>query len=123
MISDTAELAELRKTTADLIEHDHESIVLVRSGWTRTPAGGQVRQPAANLNPQTLYFGAVRADARIVTTEDGSGVVASHVLIGNIDADIEKNDEFTIGDRNFKVQDIEPDRSWQVKAWVIEHAR
>lgn len=122
MISDQAELAELIATTKDLIESESTEIALIRNVPTRSPSG-QLQKSVPDPQPaKRRYFAGVVADPVIYTRDEGQMVRAEHVIIGEPGDDIREGDTFQIGNRKFKVTEIHPDTSYQVKGWVVERA-
>lgn len=123
MISDAVELSELVATTADLIEDNPTSIALLRVQWERTPAGGMRRvDPPALQVAKNRFFGSVIGDPVYVTRDEGEIVEARHVIVGMPGDDIQEKDTFKIGNRTFEIIAIHPERSWQVKGWVVERS-
>jgi hypothetical protein len=123
MFTDPVELEELRKTTADLIAFNSYQIVLNRGEWERTGGGGQRQINVEPLEPQTLYFGAIMWDPRTFVTPEGERVFVQYVLVGMPgEADIQEKDTFSIGTQEFKVSEVHPDQTYEVRAWVYENA-
>lgn len=122
MITDPVELEELRRTTNDLISEDSVEISLSRSVWVRTPAGGTRPGPPEQLEAKRRFFGSVTGDPRYVQYAEGEQVVANYVLVGPYDDDIKEKDEFVVGTSKFKVVEVHPDTSFEVRAWVVEYS-
>lgn len=120
MFSDPVLLEELLQTTKDLIDFNSFQITLLRGGWTRVPGGGQRQEEPVAQPVQKLYFGAVMYDPRMVVTIEGEQVIANYVLIGLPGADIKEKDLFSVGTQTFKVVEVHPDTSYEVRAWVTE---
>lgn len=117
-----SDLADLIRSTRDLIAERGQQIALSRPQMTRTMAGGTARRPGAALNPVRRYFAGVSVDARRTTTLNGEVVVLNYVLIGLPGDDIQEKDEFTIRNRKFLVAEVDPNQDFQVKGWVTEYA-
>lgn len=113
-------LEGMRKSTKALIESGPTSISLVRKGApVRTPEGGVTRQGASFVLPaRDRYFGRVTLDTRMDVRAQGQQIFGDYVLIGLRDDDIRQDDTFTFNNRKFRVLWIEPDNSYQVKAFV-----
>lgn len=128
MITDPAEIAELRRSTEDLIAEEGMPIALIRAGeeWTRTAAGG-IRKNATNpatdtQDPVRRYFGDSAADPKQVESAQGEQLVLDRVLIGTFDDDIREGDEFMVSNRKFLVGEVHPDHIFETKAWCVERA-
>lgn len=124
-IVDPVELEELRKTTLDLIEEDHAPIALVRSSYERTPAGGIRKTNDTPLPAEDRFFSTTLGRtgmSHTIRTEQGEELVSNHILIGPYGDDIRKGDAFVWENRNFTAEEIDPDVSYQTKAWCVERA-
>ena len=122
MITDPIELEEARKTTADLISEEPTPVALVRKVWTRTPSGGVKSGPPQDLPVVNRFFGGIVGQPRIIRAQNGEQVVATYVLIGTFDDDIQEEDEFSIGDKKFRVAEVAQDNGYETRAWVIDRA-
>ena len=127
MITDPDEIAELRKSTEDLIASEGMEIALIRhgDGWTRTESGGirknTTTQPGDAMPAKRRFFGDTMDRPRTFQNMRGEELTLNRVLIGLVDDDIREGDEFMIGDRKFLVGEVHPDRIYEVKAWVKEN--
>lgn len=114
------------EVTRDLIEYDHQSIVIRRPAEKKRQQDGSVSPegpPPAPLAAQRLFFSGVTGDDVRVLDWEGQSVRCAFVLIGMPDADIKKGDSFGLWGRTFVVVDLHPDERWQRKAWVFARAR
>lgn len=113
-------LADLIRTTADLIASEPLTITLKFQEFTRTPSGGQQRGPVQSRDPKERFFSGVTQDASYITRDEGEMVRGEFVLIGMPDDDMEEKDFFFVGARRFEIVEVENDRTFQCKAWVNE---
>lgn len=125
MIKNQKEIAELRSTTHDLIEHNKWSLSFVRRAWERTSGGGQRQGAPTTLDSQDAYFGAVTIDAARTIFWEGEQVTANYVIVGywpghDQALDIAEKDEFTVDGRKFVVVEIHPDMQYETRAWVLD---
>lgn len=122
MINDPDLTEALLDSTVALIDCDSIEIELVRKTWNRTLSGGITQIVPVTLDPQRVFFGATVPDPRVMQSDNGEMIVASHVIVGLPGLDIEEHDEFDVGSRHYKVIDTHPDVSYEHRAWVIERA-
>lgn len=123
VLTDENMLIELRKSTADLIEYDSVSVAMVRQAWERTAAGGtrKVGTPAT-LATKDRFFGEIITDPRQVITEQGEQLVCNRVLVGLYTDDIQEGDTFTYGGDKFLVAEVNPDHSFETRAYVVHRS-
>lgn len=114
-------LPELIRTTRQLLDYESYPIVFKRTEFIETAGGGLRRVDGdPDDTPIDLFFGAVAADPTLQVRLEGETLVVSHVLVGMPEDDIREKDEFTWENRNFRVVQVHPDRSFETRAWVVE---
>lgn len=100
-------------------------VALIRPpGFIDDGEGGQVRPEGedATLPPVKRFYGSLVRQGEHIVTPSGEQFFAEHVLIGMPGDDIQKGDTFDIDGRTMYVRYIQPDKTYQVKAYVTSHA-
>lgn len=121
-MTSTRQLQALRRDTAAMIKAEPTILVLHRYGEPQPDsAGGTLPGAPLDVAQHDYYFGGLAAGAgytKLLASEQGEEVLQRYVLIGTHDADIREGDWFFINGLRYEVADIDPDRSFQVKANV-----
>lgn len=110
-----------RKLTTAFINENPVSIVLNRKVKTATADGGWSLGSAAPLSPQIFTKIINGPVARQVTREDGSVVIPTHALVGQVDADIQRDDTYNLDGKTYLVIQISKSRNdWALRAECLE---
>lgn len=113
------------RTTRNLIEWDHQNIVINRPPAKVRQPDGSVKRAAGSgttLEPQKLFFSGITADDVREVSWEGEKIHSTFILIGMPDADFQEGDTFEIWGRKFLIAEVHRDLRWQRKAWVINRA-
>lgn len=100
----------LRRNLSAFISADPVSIVLTRSTQVKTLAGGTTKGMPVSLPPQQFRLVPFkrRLSNEIQNTQDGNLKLASYVLVGRYNVDVQRGDEFDHNGESYTVVDIEP---------------
>jgi hypothetical protein len=110
----TAELKAQRRITAAFIAADAQTIVLLRRSRTPDGAGGIETGPQVEQAPQTFRLLPQEDGATARTNADGESATPEYMLQGYWDANMQRFDEFVIGDRRYQIVYID-DRQYEIK--------
>lgn len=94
-----------RRHTKAFMDRDPLSISLTRKTRVDSGAGGWVHSNPVTLDPQEFRMTPFkrRLGPGESASPDGDVANTQFLLMGTVDADIEKGDEFSVGDDNFLV--------------------
>lgn len=114
----------LRYTTQSYIAENPTSIVLNRKVRVAKPGGGHDMVPHT-IAPQVFRIVNQTATAGQETSPNDGGEVDkyTYILVGLWDADIVKNDTWTEGDIQYRVEGLEPNNGYETRAYVSAFAK
>jgi hypothetical protein len=113
-----AELAIQRQLTAAFVQADRILVTLVRSTPVSDGAGGTSPGTPTPLAAQVMRLIPLGDGAQERMTSDGREVRPAYKLLGLHTADMEIDDEFTIGGKRYQVVFISENRQYEVKGEV-----
>lgn len=121
--SNPVEVLVQRRQTEAYLKAEPQMIALSRpTPKVKTAAGGKVDGVADTLDPQ--MFRVVPFKRRVTESEsnivEGTVTVSTYVLVGRWDADVKKDDEFVLPDGRYKVESVEPGKSYRTLA-ILEY--
>lgn len=110
-----------------LLETEGIDLVLTRDALEYEDDGEGGTRPVdpapTDLLPQRFAFKAVDRSQRLVSSPDADlDLRSEHVLIGREDADVRRNDVFTIDGEDYKVEFVDPDRRGFVNARAVRRS-
>lgn len=107
---DLKAMPTLRQNLKEFINADPIDIVLTRPTLTATAAGGFIRGEPTVLTRQRFRLVPFkrRLSSTQSTTQMGNVSVLEYVLVGRWNANIRRDDEFTMNGDNYRVVSIEP---------------
>lgn len=114
----SVELRVQRATTRAFIEADPITVVLYRSEFLSDGAGGEIKQNPEPLTPQRARLIPMQDGSTPRLIADGEQVTPKYMLMGEHDLDVEREDEFTVNGRSYKVVFVNENRQYEVKAEV-----
>jgi hypothetical protein len=105
----TTDVEIAQQLTEQFIQEKPVDIVIQRRTRTATSAGGWKLRAPVDLFSQTVRLedskGSIYTNA-IRTTSDGREVHPTFVLIGSMDANVDKYDQFIIGDHTYEIVSV-----------------
>jgi hypothetical protein len=116
--------AEHIALTQAFIDENPSTITLLRrtkvptgtGGWTWSASVEQTPFVARVVGQNLRSFNSTR------TSEDGSLVIPTHVLIALPDEDVQVDDQFELEGKLFEVKTVNDRPRWRINAEVVEHA-
>lgn len=116
-------LSYLRYTTRQYIESDPTPVTLIRKVKVAKPGGGHdfTKVP---ISEQIFRF--INQDITVGMAYSVSDDISrrfSYVMLGEHDADIEINDSWVEGDRQYKIEGIIPNNGWENRCYVTCFAK
>ena len=113
-----AELAIQRRITDAYILADPEIVILYRSVHTPDGAGGTVKGTPTPLDPQEFRFIPQQDTAGETLMADGRQLQPEYVLMGTVESDMERLDEFELQGYRYRITGIDK-QDYQIKGRVI----
>src|SRR6266576_5544639 len=100
----------LRRNLDAFIRADPVMVTFTRSTPVQTLTGSHTKGNPTPINPQQFRFVPFkrRLSKSISNTQDGPLSLTEYVLVGRHNVDVQKGDEFSHNNRNYKVTEIEP---------------
>lgn len=110
------------KQTEAFIGQNPSTIVLVRTSRVGDGRGGSKKDVPLTLSPQTMRkVGSTRVSSTSQTNStDGNLLIPQQYLIALPDADIERDDQFTLEGIPYKVQSVNDEPPWRKQASIVE---
>lgn len=104
------ELIVRRRLLKAFIDAQPVDITLVRRVRVETPAGGWTLEEPAEVPPQRFRLVPFkrRLTHQTEDNQDGSFPRLPYVLVGNWNADVQREDEFDMNGHRYRVVDLEP---------------
>jgi hypothetical protein len=118
--SSKAELLMQRRQTLAYLKANPAEIVLMRQTPVKTAAGGRKKGASVALDPQMFRLEPFKRRLSHTQSQivEGTVTLTSYVLVGRWDADVQRGDEFVYGGGRYKVESVEPERSFRTAADV-----
>lgn len=128
MVALPAELRIKRRLMAEYIRRDHEKIVLRRTNFIRSPAGGLIpdpNNPYTDLPEQKFKFYPFirRMTKNTLDTPDGEIQNVRYVIVGHHYADIKMGDRFEYEGGQYEVVSLDPHAEDRKAANVTYHGK
>lgn len=125
----TTDLTVMRKNTEDMIAARPTSIALIRPvGLVSDGAGGMkpVAGSPTNFSAKNRFLSEITDATKIpfpsAQVEYGINFVATHILVGTYDDNVQKGDYFVHNGRRLTVMRIFTDRTYETKALLGEES-
>lgn len=114
----TAERDAQRRLTRAFIAADPVDVELTRRVRSDDGAGGVEVGAGVLLGPQRFRLIPQEDGATARTTAEGETATPEYILMGDVDVDVERWDEFELDGRRYQVLYID-NRQYEIKAEVI----
>lgn len=110
-----------RKITERFIWDNPIDLNMMRRQRISTLAGGWAWSDPVSQVAQIFTMVVAGRSAPEITMDDGQVVVPTHTLVGHIDANVQKGDQFIHNGKNYEViQVTSARRDWAMRAMVVE---